>query len=192
MMKDFLGNEYGEGDLVIYGASSGRCINMVIGRVVSIKQRARISNGSGYKNELLVDRDGNPVYTVRVQPLHSSRWSQHDPRTYYVDTRTGKKVDRHEHVKIPAHWTLNSTGRRLPDNCSEWYLYKMEPYGVGNGMGSRARSNENPDYVAQELRTYSQTVFEDYIEEHEEGPKPVSITVTENIVKWLGELPDVS
>jgi hypothetical protein len=191
-MKDFLGNEYGEGDLVIYAAASGRCITMVIGRVVSISQResrdyAERPDGTwGYFKVPVTDKDGNPVYSVRVQPLNSSRWEQHSPRIYYVDTRTGKTVDRYSHVKEHSYSTDARTGERLPDICGEYYIWKTERrYGYEERV-----SCKNPDYVLPELRTYHPTVFEDYLEERREGPKPVTITVTENIVKWSGELPD--
>ena len=51
---DFLGGEYGPGDIVLYAAGSGRCIYMVLAGVVEIKE------------------NGNVV----VQPLVGSRWSR--------------------------------------------------------------------------------------------------------------------
>lgn len=194
MMRDFLGNEYGPGDLVIYAAASGRSITMIIGRVVKVNERTETDydyTGAGVlrTKKPMLDKDGNQLYSVTVQPLNSSRWRQHDSRTYYVDTRTGKNVDRYSHVKEHGHFTLNSTMEKLPDTCSVWTLYKNEE---GRGGGYQIpRSYKNPDYVPSELRTYHPTVFEDYLEERHEGPKPVNITVTENIVKWSGELPDV-
>jgi len=196
MMKDFLGNEYGPGDLVIYAAASGRSITMVIGRVVKINERTEIDYDSpigggkrGYNKKPVEDREGNKMVSVTVQPLNSSRWRQHDPRTYYVDKRTGARIkDRYKHVKEHSYSTLNSTGERLPDSCALWTLYKEESTGYGYQV---QQPYKNPDYVSSELRTYHPTVFEDYVEERDEGPKPVTITVTENIVKWSGELPDV-
>jgi hypothetical protein len=191
-MKDFLGNEYGEGDLVIYAAGSGRSITMIVGRVVKISQRTskdycKLEGDKwGYRNVPVTDKEGNPVYSVRIQPLHSSRWEQHSSRICYVDTRTGKTVDRYAHVREPGYYTDARTGARLPDTCHVYYLYKTEKrYGYDEQVPCK-----NPDYVPPELRTYHGTVFEDYIEERREGPKPVTITVTENIVKWSGELPD--
>lgn len=199
MMKDFLGNEYGPGDLVIYAAASGRSITMVIGRVVKVNERTEIDYSRpvgggkrGYHRMPVTDRDGKQLVSVNIQPLNSSRWQQHDPRTYYVDKRTGEKIDRYKHVKEAAYNTLNSTGERLPDNCSVWTLYRKRERSVTdrNWGYSDTESYKNPDYVPSELRTYHATVFEDYVEERDEGPKPVTITVTENIVKWSGELPD--
>jgi hypothetical protein len=197
MMKDFLGNEYGEGDLVIYGASGGRSINMIIGRVVSVKQRTTRDgtyDDAGkyrYTQVPVTDKDGNPVYSVRIQPLHSSRWEQHDPRTYYVDTRTGKTVDRYSHVKEQSYYTDARTGERLPADCGEYYRYVKTRKTWYSEDHYDMVPEKNPAYIPSECRTYHQTVFEDYIEERQEGPKPVTITVTENIVKWSGELPDV-
>lgn len=194
MMRDFLGNEYGPGDLVIYAAASGRSITMVIGRVVKVSERQerdyceKVDGTWGYVRKPVLDKEGHQVYSVTVQPLNSSRWRQHNSRTYYVDTRTGKNVDRYSHVKEQAYSTLNSTMERLPESCHLWTLYRNEE---GRGGGYQIpRSYKNPDYVPSELRTYHPAVFEDYIEERSEGPKPVNITVTENIVKWSGELPD--
>lgn len=195
MMRDFLGNEYGPGDLVIYAAASGRSITMVIGRVVKVNERTEIDYSrpigggkKGYHKSPVTDREGNQLVSVTVQPLNSSRWRQHDQRIYYADKRTGKKVDRYKHVREQAYNTLNSTGERLPDSCSVWTLYKSEDTGHGYAT---SRSYKNSDYVDSQLRTYHPVVFEDYVEERREGPKPVNITVTENIVKWDGELPDV-
>jgi hypothetical protein len=37
---------------------------------------------------------------------------------------------------------------------------------------------------------YVPTQFKDYVEHRHEDTKIVTISVTENIVKWLGELPE--
>lgn len=81
---DFLGNEYGPGDIIVYGQSSGRCINMIKAKVLEIKE------------------NGN----VRVQPLAGSRWKGHHGKTYSVDNRTGKRIDpwaaSGKHIKEPS------------------------------------------------------------------------------------------
>lgn len=190
-MRDFLGNEYGPGDLVIYAAGSGRSITMIIGRVVLVKERTERAYGEqGYEQRPLLDRDGNPVYSVRVQPLNSSRWEHHDQRPYYVDGRTGEKIDRREHVRSQGHYTLNETGEVLPSGASEYMRYvktRSAWYGEGN---YDMVPEKNPDYIEPHLRTWHPTVYNDYVEERCEGAKPVTLTVTENIVKWSGELPD--
>jgi hypothetical protein len=195
-VKDFLGNEYGPGDLVIYGAGSGRSITMVIGRVVKIAQRTQrdyceLENGKwGYKHVPMTDRECKPLYSVRIRPLHSSRWEQHDQRPYYVDSRTGEKIERREHVREESHYTLDSTGERLPPEASVYMNYLMTRRSFYPEGQFDVVPEKNPAYIEPYLRTYHPTVYNDYVEEREEGARLVTITVTENIVKWSGELPD--
>jgi len=145
---DFLGSEYGPGDIVIYGQSSGRCINMIKAKVLEIKE------------------NGN----VRVQPLGGSRWQGHSNRRYYVDTRTGKRIDPYrsdKHVEKDAHY-VDQSGKEYSSN----ELYRL-PY--------FERRNLNTTYVP--------TKFKDYVESRIEPIKAVTLTVTENIVKFAdGEL----
>jgi hypothetical protein len=94
ILTDFLGKEYGPGDLVIYGASGGRSITMVVGRVVDIWRVWHNSYyvGGRYGWERLADDDPVPHHfthdgedlgeckigtRVRLQPIRSSRWKQH-------------------------------------------------------------------------------------------------------------------
>jgi hypothetical protein len=197
MMKDFLGNEYGPGDLVLYAAASGRSITMILGRVVSVTERQNrdyreLENGKwGYVKTAMLDRDGNQLYGVRIQPLNSSRWEHHDQRPYYVDNRTGEKINRREHVKVEGHFTLNSTGEVLPSDRCEYMRYVKTRRSFYRDDQFDMVPEKNPDYIESHLRTYHRTIYNDYVEERQEGAKPVTITVTENIVKWNGELPDV-
>lgn len=192
MMRDFLGNEYGEGDLVLYAASGhGSSISMIFGRVVSVSERyctgyEYTDAGTKSIKSPLLDKAGDPVYSVRIQPMNSSRWEHHDQRTYYVDSRTGEKIDRNEHVKSWGHYTLDSTGEVVPSDACEYMRYvKTRQTGWLEDMVPE----KNPAYIEPHLRTYHRTVYNDYVEERHEGAKPVTITVTENIVKWSGELP---
>lgn len=147
---DFLGNEYGPGDYVIYGQSSGRCINMIKAQVLEIKD-----NGS-----------------VKVQPLEGSRWTGHSRRSYSIDTRTGKRIDpwrgNGQHIKENSYY-VDEDGKR----------YSMEEH---RNLPWQERARRKFNYVA--------TVFHDYVETRTEPPKPVTISVTENIVMFAdGELP---
>ena len=93
-LTDFLGKEYGPGDLVIYGAMSGRSINMVVGRVTDIYRVWHNSYyvGERYGWERLADdepvphhftHDGEDLgecssgHRVKIQPIRGSRWKQH-------------------------------------------------------------------------------------------------------------------
>lgn len=91
-MKDWLGQEFSVGDLVIYGAGSGRSITMVLGRVT------KFNAGS-----------------VGVQPLRSSRWPP-PRRTRWIDNRTGKGIDPYateKHTEVPAHYVHKVTGKTI-------------------------------------------------------------------------------
>ena len=69
-MKDWLGNEFGVGDLIIYAVSHGsHGHSMVVAELLKF----------------------NPT-TVTVQPLHDSRRGRRTS-TGHVDTRTGKSID---------------------------------------------------------------------------------------------------
>lgn len=146
---DFLGNEYGPGDIVVYGQSSGRCINMIKARVLEIKE------------------NGN----VKVQPLAGSRWTGHRGKTYSVDNRTGKRIDpwaaSGKHIKEPSYY-LGSDGNK----------YSMEEH---RRLPWQERTTLKFNYVA--------TVFHDYVETRTDPVAPVTIQITENIVKFAdGEL----
>lgn len=94
-MKDWLGNEFGPGDLVLYPNLTGHSPNMVLARVETLKE------------------NGN----VTVLPVKGSRWD-HWGRTKYTDTRTGKAVDpfRNQAEHMHAQQYLNpETGERTDD-----------------------------------------------------------------------------
>ena len=116
-LTDFLGREYGPDDLVIYGAQSGRSVNMVIGRVISIH---------------------------RV-------WFN----CYYVGERYGwERLADDE--PVPHHY--RGDGKDLGE-CDSQYRVKLQPL-----------------RAARFKQHYT--------------PKPVTLMVTDNIVKWEGTLPD--
>lgn len=111
---------------------------------------------------------------VKVQPLAGSRWKGHHNRTYTVDTRTGKRIDpwrgNGKHIKEHSGYK-GSDGRK----------YSMEEI---NKMPYWERSE------ITRISNYIPTVFHDYVETRTEPVKAVTLTVTENIVKFAdGELP---
>lgn len=147
---DWLGNSYKSGTYIIYGASGGRSINMVFGRVVKI----------------------NPTGTVTIQPLKASRWKQHSEQSKYIDNRTGKGIDywSDAHAESTAHWTHDLTGRALS------YEERYERGCVWH------KPDDNYTYVPR--------VMKDYVEEIKLPIKPVTLTITENITVWNGDLPE--
>jgi hypothetical protein len=159
-MKDWLGNDFGPGDTVLYAAQSGRCVNMVLAEVVSINEQ--IFDEEEYR---FVPSDQATYFdsakrrtTVTVQPLKSSRWEQHYGRDRYIDTRTGKGINPwlDKHCASGGYRRDKLTGERVDD------------------------SNYSLRYGEYE---YVPTVFKEYVKEIHEGPKPVTLTVTDNIVR---------
>lgn len=159
--KDFLGNEYAEGDSIIYAAMSGRSVTMVAARVIKF-------NDSG---------------SVTVQPLKSSRWEQHTTkRTRYIDKRTGKGIDPYapsgKHTEQEAYVTDKRTGERIPEENLKAF--------IGGGYMPWKFGTDNPNFVPHEFREYHPTVYMDYVKQViEDGAKPVTLTITKNIVKWV-------
>jgi hypothetical protein len=138
---DWLGREYRVGDLILYAATSSRSVQMILGRVVEMRD------------------NGN----VKVQPLRSSRWKQHYGRQRWIDNRTGKGIDPYCHVKSGGYQVWVDTGERISDE-ERW---------------ERLNRSRETRYVP--------TVFEDYVEKVDEGVKPVTLQITENIVRWDGD-----
>ncbi len=185
MITDWLGNEYGPGDRVLYAAGSGRSITMVLGEVIDAYRVYRDQDTSTWKRldegenpplrrvwsrdlKELVDSD-KPVdseHRVRVRPLGSSRWEQHSFKRYYVDTRTGKRMDPWS--QWPSHV---ETGAYRADES-------------GNRTSS---SDYSPGTSRVPLK------FNYYVEEHYEGEiRAVTITVTENVVRVPNDFGDGS
>lgn len=95
-MKDWLGNEYGVGDKVVYGASSSHSVSMVLAEVVQIwdvyrdpdhYEWAVLAPGElppfeqRWNRDLRIYEDtGERVKThtrVQVMPIRSTRWKHH-------------------------------------------------------------------------------------------------------------------
>jgi hypothetical protein len=158
-MKDWLGNDFGPGDTVLYAAQSGRSVTMVLATVVSINELYEIEYCKWHRieSDTIVPADAERRTTVTVQPLKSSRWEQHYGRTRYIDTRTGKGINPwlDKHVASGGYRRNKLTGERVSDK----------------------------DYSYSGEYEYVPTVFKDYVKEIHEGPKPVTLTVTDNIVR---------
>lgn len=220
MLNDFLGKEYGPGDLVIYAAHSGRAANMVIGRVVEIYQvwHNCYTLGERYgweritypiDEELADALEGQKVATrVKVQPLRGARWEQHGTKTYYVDTRNGKRINPDapsgKHILKPSHYVFADgteydyageqaaydERRRAPGMYRSFEQVFRRLHHVNYGpAGIHDLVVEAPDSAKTQLWYVSRS-YQPWVEKHEEGPKPVTIEITDNIVKWEGELPD--
>ncbi len=175
-MTDWLGNEYGPGDRVLYAAGSGRSITMVLGEVIDAYRVyrdqdsyswKRLSEGEAPPLLRVWDHDlkeyvdsGKPVdseHRVRVRPLGSSRWEQHSFKRYYVDTRTGKHMDPFS--QWPSH--IKTGGYRIDESGNRISATDYSP-------GSRSVPLE----------------WNDYVEERREGEiRAVTLTVTENVVR---------
>lgn len=251
-MQDFLGREYGAGDLVIYAAMSGRCVNMIIGRCVEVYevflspntynwlklkegQAAPFNKRYGYFDaegilvsenvwradgydrsaldwrEYLTDERMETHIRVKVQPLRGARWVQHSDKTYYVDNRTEKRINPDapsgKHIKVPSHYAYadgkpfdyeakkeayEGEGRYRPRGYDHSYdYYFRRNYRVIHGdLG--VTGTRWPDDAGKENLWYVSDEYNDYVEERTEGPKPVTLEVTNNIVKWEGDLPEES
>lgn len=156
-MKDWLGNDLQVGDTVIYPAASGRSITMVVGEITGFGER-----DTGWD-------EAKTEPTIKIRPLRSSRWRQHRGTNYYVDNRTGKRIDPY---------------RRAADGTF--------PHVADGGYYRDAAGNRHERQVYRgndHLFEYVPTVFADHVEKRHDGPKPVTIGVTENVTKWTGTLP---
>lgn len=219
LLTDFLGQEYGPGDLVIYGASGSRSINMVIGRVVDITEKYYDINrfkwvpvpSDGVVPKKYQGKDSDLKTSVTVQPLRSSRWKQHSDRTYYTDSRTGKRINPDApsgaHILKPSHYVFadgtefdwaaetvkweqrhNNVYGRINRDPFEYYFRKT--YHVSyNEPGAAPRFPHSDTEAAKTQLWYINRTYQPWVVEHTEEPKAVSIEITDNIVKWNGELP---
>lgn len=220
-LTDFLGQEYGPGDLVIYGAHSGRSINMVIGRVVDIMQKYYSPDTWKWTrvtypvDEMLAEKmKGRDIKTsVVIQPLRASRWEQHHNRTYYTDSRTGKRINPDApsgvHVLKESHFVY-ADGTEYPyDEAKRIYDEREQGYRQFGGHRGytfeeefRKQTHVNygevgkpPRYPLGEREAarlqlwWVRRTYQPWVVEHTEEPKAVSIDITDNIVKWGGELP---
>lgn len=218
-LTDFLGKEYGPGDLVVYGAMSGRSVNVVVGRVVDIY---RVYYGGNYKWQRLDDDAPVPRKTnwkeedigecdsatrVKVQPLRAARWKQHHGRTRYVDTRTGKGIDPDRgkglpHVLKESHFVFGDgieydyegeqeayeSRRRAPGMYRPWDQVFRQRFHVNYGEPGTYRHKLTEDVAGKPQLWWVSRTYQPWVEKREEGPEPVTLEITDNIVKWEGVL----
>jgi len=222
-LTDFLGHEYGPGDTVIYAAMSGRCPNMIFGRVVDVYRVFR--SPETYSWLRLLDDQTPPAkwygkdagqpedvhVRVKVQPLRGARWEQHHTKTYYTDSRSGKRINPDapsgKHVLKESHYVFadgskfdwaaemktweqrhNNVFGRLNHETFNYYFRRA--YHVNYGEPGKLRYALTPDEMAKTQLWCVHQTYQPWVEKHEEGPKPVTLEITDNIVKWEGELPD--
>lgn len=149
--KDFLGQEYGVGDTIVYAGTRDRSVQMVLAKVVKF-------NESG---------------SVQVQPVQKdSRWKQHHGSSKWIDSRTGKKIDPYadEHVLEPSKRRHRVTGALL--SSEEFHRLAYHPH-----RDVRMIHAEQSDWE------YVPYVFKDHVVKIEIPVRPVTLQVTENIIK---------
>lgn len=114
----------------------------------------------------------NESGSVGLKPVRSARWKQHYGKSYNIDNRTGKRIDPWsgdgKHIEVEAYFK----SKQDPSKTLSFEEYHKLPY----------REMDKWEYVP--------TQFKDYVEHRHKDTKIVTISVTENIVKWLGELPE--
>lgn len=101
---------------------------------------------------------------VKVQPIEAARWVRHHGRTRYIDSRTGKGIDPYRNksaTKEPAHYR-----NRYDDTITE------EQH---RALSWLSRAENDWQWVPP--------VWHDWVEVVKEGPKPVTLQITKNIVK---------
>jgi hypothetical protein len=171
---DWQGQEYGPGDIVLYAAMSGRCVTMVKAEVLDVYRVHRDDRYSWHRVPDTAGPDGDEQLRVQVKPLGSSRWEQHRGRDYYIDNRTGKRIDpwrSGKHIASGGYEECVKTGTRLDDTgCAH------DGCPTGGGLG----------YHGYDMKRYVRRVFKDYVEKVHEDTKAVTLTVTENITKIAG------
>lgn len=197
-MKDWLGNEYGPGDQVIYAAMSGRSVTMVLAEVQSIYKVYRdeetyewvhvsVDDPVPFKRkwnretrqETLTTEPVDTELRVSLQPLKSSRWEQHYGKTRYIDTRSGKGID---HLVVDKKTGLyrHLTGgyfenKETGEKVHEYYYHDHPAF--------RHYLRWDPKTVPDGW-VHVESALKPYVKKIKEGPGPVTISVTENIVKW--------
>ena len=192
-MKDWLGQEYGVGDKVVYAAMSGRSVTMVLAEVVDMY---KVFRNEDFEWQRIGMGEEAPMHTVwqrgeqveerretqlrvSLQPLGSSRWEQHSNRTRYIDSRTSKGIDpyRGKNHGVGGYWENSKTQERVDDDDA-----REDPR-----IGYR-RYWDTSD--VPEGWHHVKWSFAPHVQEVKEGkPKPVTLTVTENITKWTGVTP---
>lgn len=173
---DWQGQEYGPGDIVLYPAMSGRCVTMVKARVLDVYRVHRDDSYSWHRVRDTATPDGDEQLRVKVEPVGSSRWKQHHGKNYFIDNRTGKRIDPwrgDKHIERHGYYECAATGSRLDEHGNE-----------------NCCDHRNRGYHGFDKKRYVPTVFRDYVQQVHEDTKAVTLLITENITKIAdGELP---
>jgi hypothetical protein len=176
-MKDWLGNDFGPGDTVLYAAGSGRSITMILATVVSINESYFdnvVWEWRRVDSDTIILDNTQRKTTVTVQPLKSSRWEQHGGQTRYIDTRDATRINpwcgnnpdgTYRHLD-GGYYQCKTSGERV--------MYENTREHFGRIFGH---------YESPEGWEWVPINFKDYVQEVKEGPKPVTLTVTDNIVR---------
>jgi len=153
-VKDFLGQEYDVGDKVLYAAGSGRSITMVLAEVVGISKHYR---------------DPDEWHWVKVgmdDPVpHKRRWNretkEYDPLAEEVDTEIRVSVQ--------------------PLNSSRWEQHSRVKVYTDKRTGETIKNPYDDEHWGAGTKG---NLFKDHVEITEFPPKPVTLSVTDNIVLW--------
>ncbi len=166
-MKDFLGNEFGVGDTIVYPKMSGRSVALVKGTVVKF-------NESG---------------SVTIQPEVES-WNGGRDRsgtTRYIDTRTGKGFDPHaEKNKIHMIRDYGYTSKETGEFFS-WDDHRRQEELIRAKHGNPSYSNPKVKEMRREIEAFNrslqweQVIWKDYVKV-ESTVKTVTITRTDNLI----------
>lgn len=118
---DWLGNEYGPGDWVLYCRTYGSGSQQLLAEVVSVNSTS-----------------------VTAKVLRASRSGKDDYRYYdLIDSRTGKAVRGGRlHIKKPAHYVHKVTGEELSSSD----LHERNPAYTGYGSKEPYYLHDHRDY----------------------------------------------
>lgn len=103
-LTDIAGNTIEVGDTVVYPQMSGRCVQMVLGTLVSYDGSvAQVQRGSGSRWRASY---GSTAYRDKrtgkgINPYANGNYPHHKvkPRTYYRNVRTDEEIDTEEYYR---------------------------------------------------------------------------------------------
>lgn len=172
-MKDFLGNEYTEGDIVVYPAMSGRSVALRKAEVVRFTEK------------------GNLV----LRPIGGSRWNKGETGKTFklINTKTGKGIHPYneQHIERDSGYVHKLTGeyrtyKQMEEaryiNQAEvdaWYKRYGQRWTYPHG---RPELKRNPEHNDRDWE-YTGPVYKDYIQKVEADGPTVTIYITENVIK---------
>jgi hypothetical protein len=180
VVTDWLGQEYTEGDLVLYPSPAGsRSMAMTLAKVVNIAVVTSTSYAA---------KPGDVDIKVKLQPVKGSWFKSYEGRKRWIDTRTGKPIDptrSKKHVKRDWGYVSSVTGRYMGSD-----EYTAERVGADGRRYPRGYSSYNwPDREAFHAEwKYSPVQYHDYVKQLDNVISPVVVN-PENITKWEGAIP---